>query len=84
MLSDDDASPVDRPNLSKDYLAGSAPEDWIPLRPDSYYADNAIELRLKATVTEIDVRARAGGARERRQASLTTGCCLRPGQSRSV
>jgi apoptosis-inducing factor 3 len=58
MLSDDDASPVDRPNLSKDYLAGSAPEDWIPLRPDSYYAENAIELRLKATVTDIDVRGR--------------------------
>ena len=27
MLSSDDAPPVDRPNLSKDYLAGSAPED---------------------------------------------------------
>ena len=58
MLSDDDASPVDRPNLSKDYLAGNAPEDWIPLRPDSYYLENGIELRLKASVTEIDVRAR--------------------------
>jgi apoptosis-inducing factor 3 len=57
MLSDDEASPVDRPNLSKDYLAGSAPEDWIPLRPDSYYAENAIELRLRANVTAIDVRA---------------------------
>ena len=31
MLSDDDAPPVDRPNLSKDYLAGNAPEEWIPL-----------------------------------------------------
>jgi NADPH-dependent 2,4-dienoyl-CoA reductase/sulfur reductase-like enzyme len=58
MLSDDDASPVDRPNLSKDYLAGSAPEDWIPLRPDSYFAENAIELRLKATVAAIDLRTR--------------------------
>src|SRR6516162_5473451 len=28
MLSDDEASPVDRPNLSKDYLAGNAPEEW--------------------------------------------------------
>src|ERR1019366_5671914 len=37
MLSSDAAAPVDRPNLSKDYLAGSAPEDWIPLRPDSFY-----------------------------------------------
>ena len=34
MLSDDDASPVDRPNLSKDYLAGNAPEEWVPLRGD--------------------------------------------------
>ncbi|HEY3642534.1 MAG TPA: FAD-dependent oxidoreductase [Xanthobacteraceae bacterium] len=58
MLSDDEAAPVDRPNLSKDYLAGNAPEDWVPLRPDSYYAENGIELRLKAKVTDIDVRAR--------------------------
>ena len=35
MLSDDAAAPVDRPNLSKDYLAGNAPEEWLPLRPDS-------------------------------------------------
>jgi nitrite reductase/ring-hydroxylating ferredoxin subunit len=30
MLSDDDAPPVDRPNLSKDYLAGNAPENGYP------------------------------------------------------
>ena len=36
MLSNDAAPPVDRPNLSKDYLAGSAPEDWMPLRPDEF------------------------------------------------
>jgi apoptosis-inducing factor 3 len=59
MLSDDDAPPVDRPNLSKDYLAGNAPEDWIPLRSDSYYSENGIDLRLKAKVAEIDVRGRA-------------------------
>src|SRR5262249_53507827 len=38
MLSNDDAAPVDRPNLSKDYLAGSAPEEWVPLRPESFYS----------------------------------------------
>jgi apoptosis-inducing factor 3 len=58
MLSNDDAPPVDRPNLSKDYLAGSAPEDWVPLRPDSFYAGNHIDLRLKTDVTGIDTRDR--------------------------
>jgi apoptosis-inducing factor 3 len=57
MLSDDDAAPVDRPNLSKDYLAGTAPEDWVPLRGDDFYAENGIELRLKAEVASIDPRA---------------------------
>jgi NADPH-dependent 2,4-dienoyl-CoA reductase/sulfur reductase-like enzyme len=58
MLSDDDAPPVDRPNLSKDYLAGTAPEDWVPLRPQSYYAENGIDLRLKTAVTQVDARNR--------------------------
>jgi NADPH-dependent 2,4-dienoyl-CoA reductase/sulfur reductase-like enzyme/nitrite reductase/ring-hydroxylating ferredoxin subunit len=66
MLSGDAAPPVDRPNLSKDYLAGSAPEDWLPLRPDSFYAEAGIELRLNAEVTAIEPKARhvvvAGGA----------------------
>ncbi len=58
MLSNDDTAPVDRPNLSKDYLAGNAPEDWVPLRPDSFYFENGIDLRLKANVTGIDARSR--------------------------
>jgi len=58
MLSNDEASPVDRPNLSKDYLAGNAPEDWIPLRGDDFYKDNSIDLRLKANVAAIDPRAK--------------------------
>jgi NADPH-dependent 2,4-dienoyl-CoA reductase/sulfur reductase-like enzyme len=59
MLSDDTAAPVDRPNLSKDYLAGGAPEDWLPLRPDSFYPEAAIDLRLKTEVTSIDAKTRA-------------------------
>ncbi len=58
MLSDDDAPPVDRPNLSKDYLAGNAPEEWVPLRSGDYYRDNGIELRLRTNVARIDVAAR--------------------------
>jgi len=58
MLSNDGAPPVDRPNLSKDYLAGSAPEDWLPLKPDAFYSDNAITLRLDTEVVGIDLKAR--------------------------
>jgi NADPH-dependent 2,4-dienoyl-CoA reductase/sulfur reductase-like enzyme/nitrite reductase/ring-hydroxylating ferredoxin subunit len=58
MLSDDDAPPVDRPNLSKDYLAGNATEDWVPLRPRAFYAENGIDLRLNASVAGLDVRSR--------------------------
>jgi NADPH-dependent 2,4-dienoyl-CoA reductase/sulfur reductase-like enzyme/nitrite reductase/ring-hydroxylating ferredoxin subunit len=65
MLSNDTAAPVDRPNLSKDYLAGSAPEDWMPLRPDDFYAASGIDIRLNSDVTAIDAKARqvtvAGG-----------------------
>ncbi len=57
MLSEEDAPPVDRPNLSKDYLAGSAPEDWLALRPASFYADNAIELRTGVRAQRIDPAA---------------------------
>jgi NADPH-dependent 2,4-dienoyl-CoA reductase/sulfur reductase-like enzyme/nitrite reductase/ring-hydroxylating ferredoxin subunit len=58
MLSNDAAAPVDRPNLSKDYLAGSAPEDWLPLRPDGFYPESGIDLQLNADVVGIDVKAR--------------------------
>jgi apoptosis-inducing factor 3 len=54
MLSADPAAPCDRPNLSKDYLAGSAPEEWIPLRPPEFYKKNDVELRLGVTVTAIN------------------------------
>ena len=58
MLSADDDGPYDRPNLSKDYLAGNAPEEWIPLRPPEFYAARAIELKLSARVVQIDPGAR--------------------------
>src|SRR6476469_3703127 len=58
MLSSDTAAPVDRPNLSKDYLAGSAPEDWVPLRGDDWYTENGIELRLNAQVAALDAKGK--------------------------
>ncbi|WP_192248766.1 FAD-dependent oxidoreductase [Mesorhizobium silamurunense] len=58
MLSDDQTPPVDRPNLSKDYLAGKAPEDWIPLRGEKFYSKNNIDLRLKTEAVQVDARSR--------------------------
>jgi NADPH-dependent 2,4-dienoyl-CoA reductase/sulfur reductase-like enzyme/nitrite reductase/ring-hydroxylating ferredoxin subunit len=58
MLSADEAGPYDRPNLSKDYLAGTAPEEWIPLRPPEFYAEQGIELRLGARAAAIDTKGR--------------------------
>jgi apoptosis-inducing factor 3 len=58
MLSNDDAAPVDRPNLSKDYLAGGAPEDWLPLRGDDWYVANGVTLKLKIEATMLDARAK--------------------------
>lgn len=58
LLGDEPSGPVDRPNLSKDYLAGTAPEAWIPLRPDDFYATHNIELRTGARVDRIDAASR--------------------------
>jgi NADPH-dependent 2,4-dienoyl-CoA reductase/sulfur reductase-like enzyme len=58
MISADADPPVDRPNLSKDYLAGNAKEDWIPLRPPEFYTERQIELLRGSRVTSIDVGAR--------------------------
>jgi NADPH-dependent 2,4-dienoyl-CoA reductase/sulfur reductase-like enzyme/nitrite reductase/ring-hydroxylating ferredoxin subunit len=57
IVSADTASPCDRPNLSKDYLAGDAPEEWIPLKPEDFYAERGIELLLDERVTSIDTAA---------------------------
>ena len=54
MLSADDAPPTDRPNLSKDFLAGTAQEDWIPLRSPEFYTEQKIDLVLNARVASID------------------------------
>ncbi|MBL8114332.1 MAG: FAD-dependent oxidoreductase [Acidobacteria bacterium] len=59
MIGAEDSVPVDRPNLSKDYLAGKAPEEWIPLRGADFYAEKDIVLRTGTRVTAIDVAGRA-------------------------
>jgi len=71
MLAGEGTLPVDRPNLSKDYLAGTAPEDWIPLRGSDWYAERSIDVRVGVEVAALDV--------SRREARLSTGETLRYG-----
>ena len=52
-------SPVDRPNLSKDYLAGTAPEEWLPLRDDAFYTQQSIDTRFGREAVDLDLSARS-------------------------
>lgn len=58
VLCADDQAPYDRPNCSKDYLAGEAPAEWMPLRDPAFYPDNGIDLRLGAEAAALDVAAK--------------------------
>jgi NADPH-dependent 2,4-dienoyl-CoA reductase/sulfur reductase-like enzyme/nitrite reductase/ring-hydroxylating ferredoxin subunit len=78
MISADADPPVDRPNLSKDFLAGEAQDDWIPLWPDDFYAEHRIELVLGRRVMSIDpgqrtVRLDDGSSRTYGSLLLATG-----------
>ncbi|MGC3998324.1 MAG: FAD-dependent oxidoreductase [Anaeromyxobacter sp.] len=70
--------PVDRPNLSKDYLAGTAPEEWVPLRGAEFYASLQIELLQGTRVIGLDpggrrVRFADGSSRSYGALLLATG-----------
>ena len=58
IVDPDQDAPYDRPNLSKDYLAGNAPEEWIPLHPPEFYQEKGIELRRGARVASLDPKGR--------------------------
>jgi NADPH-dependent 2,4-dienoyl-CoA reductase/sulfur reductase-like enzyme/nitrite reductase/ring-hydroxylating ferredoxin subunit len=58
MIGAEEPGPVDRPNLSKDYLAGNAPEEWIPLGTRERYAELRVELVANDPVQSIDTSAK--------------------------
>jgi NADPH-dependent 2,4-dienoyl-CoA reductase/sulfur reductase-like enzyme/nitrite reductase/ring-hydroxylating ferredoxin subunit len=58
MIGGDQFLPYDRPNLSKDYLAGSASEEWIPLRPPEFYHENRIDTLTNTSVTTINSKTK--------------------------
>src|SRR5438270_10735828 len=68
LIGNDEFLPYDRPNLSKDYLAGSAPDEWIPLRPADFYREHNIDTLTGTEVQTIDTK--------RKQVTLSTGRSL--------
>lgn len=57
MIGRDNAPPYERPPLSKEYLAGDKGFDRIMIRPERFWADKGIALRLGAAVTAVDAAA---------------------------
>src|SRR6266508_5400348 len=58
LIGADEFLPYDRPNLSKDYLAGAAPEEWIPLRSANFYREQEVDAITSTSVTAIDPGAK--------------------------
>lgn len=58
LVSAEKSGPVDRPNLSKDYLAGTAQEEWIPLRPDTWWGEQNVTLITDCAVKSLDTASR--------------------------
>src|SRR5436305_12285002 len=68
MITADEFLPYDRPNLSKDYLAGTASEEWIPLRSADFYREQKVETFTNTSASALDTR--------RRQVTLSDGRSL--------
>jgi apoptosis-inducing factor 3 len=74
LIGADEFLPYDRPNLSKDYLAGNAPEEWIPLRSAEFYREQKIDTFINTSVTAIDPQKKQVTLSDRR--SLGYGALL--------
>jgi 3-phenylpropionate/trans-cinnamate dioxygenase ferredoxin reductase subunit len=46
--------PYERPPLSKELLLGTSQRDWLFLKPQDWYADNAVELSLGVRAARLD------------------------------
>jgi 3-phenylpropionate/trans-cinnamate dioxygenase ferredoxin reductase subunit len=65
LLSDEPDLPYQRPPLSKDYIKRAANTPALVLKPESFYTENAVDLRLGVRATAVD--------REAKQVTLSDG-----------
>ncbi len=82
MVTHEQKLPYDRPNLSKDYLQGTAEPEWMPLRPKEFYEDHGIEVKLGQRVKSLDTPSNSislenGGTIEYDKVLIASGCVPR-------
>ncbi len=58
MITRENKTPYDRPNLSKDYLAGSADPAWMPLRSDDFYKEYGIDIKMETVIKSVDLESK--------------------------
>ena len=58
LVDKDQDAPYDRPNLSKDYLAGNAPEEWLPLHPKAFFEQQKFTILSGVEAQGIDTGSR--------------------------
>jgi len=58
LVSEEPYPPYQRPPLSKKYLAGELTRERLYLRPESFYAEKGVTLRLRCRAEELDLAAR--------------------------
>ena len=78
MIGSEDVIPYQRPPLSKKYLMGEMSFDRLTFRPETWFAEHDVELRLSTFVEEIDrdaktIRMQDGSVLEYEHLALTTG-----------
>ena len=58
LIGDEPLPPYQRPPLSKAWLKGEAGADELLLKPQSWYAEAGVDLRLSSSVDALDLEAR--------------------------
>ncbi|OJH54160.1 MULTISPECIES: FAD-dependent oxidoreductase [Rhizobium/Agrobacterium group] len=82
IIGSEDAYPYQRPPLSKKYLLGEMSFDRLMFRPEEWYAENNVDIRLSTWVEEIDragktVRMQDGSTLSYDRLVLATGAAPR-------
>lgn len=82
MLGEEDVLPYQRPPLSKKFLLGEMEFERLTFRPESWYAENDVEIRLSTYVEQIDrdarrLRMQDGSSLDYHTLALATGATPR-------